>query len=105
SSFQSCQFEFEEISLDDGFLAFANRQKVAGLERGLEQALADEGFSGITATVNANINVEIDIVFVTLNLTNMVLTKPSLNINRTERIRSLSAELLNISTDKVLIIE
>ena len=101
---RSCEFDFGVIELDEGFIEYANSRKVASLERGLERALANEGFENVKAEIVAQIDVNVRISFVTLDLTEMVLSSGVLNINRIERVRNLAAELLFIDRGQILII-
>jgi len=100
---QGCSLEVGDVNLDENFLHHANRIKVESLERGLERALADEGFSGVRVQITAQIDVSVRISLVTLNIEDMVLASGIPSANRVERVRGLTADFLRIGREQILV--
>jgi len=102
---RSCEADFGNIELDDGFLEFANAKKVGALERGVVSAFASEGWNNVRVTIVASIDVNVRVSFVTINLMDLELRAGVANNNLIERARNMAAGFLSIEGSQVLVIE
>lgn len=95
----------KEIKLDQKYLEYAKSQKVRALEKGLEAALAEEGYKNIKAEITAELSDKFEISLVKLDISNLNITKGISNINKVEKIRDLTSQFLKINRDKIVIYE
>lgn len=89
--------------VDENFVESVNEQKLAQYKSIIENTLYENGYLGVTVTVEADTsksNMTISDVVVDLRL--LVLTSEQLNIDKYTKITAIITALINIEEDKII---
>ena len=86
------------------FVQYINEQKVVSLENEVEQYLSMNGFEKVDIKIEAAyIEDRIEILFVRVNLKNVVILSKDKNINSNDELIKLISKYLNVLEEKVLL--
>ena len=88
--------------VDDRFIENLNLQKIAEYENIIERTLASSGYGGTSVEVVGSLtqpNMKIE--GVNVNLALLVLSDPSLNINRNEKIEAIILSVVNVKKENI----
>ena len=93
-----------EFDLDENYLAFSNRVKLAHLERGIVEQLNKDGVKNAAVTVEGEIlAADIKIQLVRVNLQNAVIDGIKPHINKYELVRDKISGYLNIEKGRIIV--
>ncbi|MCL2797763.1 MAG: stage III sporulation protein AF [Firmicutes bacterium] len=104
-----CSFENDFIienkfTLDENYLAYANRVKLDSLARGVEEQLRQDGIKNAAVCVEGEITAsEVKIQLVRVNLKNAVIDEKMQHINKYELVSGKIAEYLGIEKGQVIV--
>ncbi len=93
------------VNVDDSYLDYANNLKAGSLERGVEEALAKEGYHGITVEIKGEFGDEINVESVSINLSKMVMDDKVVHINKYETITRFVSGYLGVDKGVIMIYE
>ena len=96
-------FSGSASKVDDNFIESVNQQKIIQYETIIESALSDNGYFGVTVSIDADTsqsNMQINAVNVDLRL--LVLTDPGLNININDKIRGIITGLIRVDAGQII---
>ena len=95
----------QDGGIDYSFIQHINEQKVVLIEKETENYLAENGFKNAGIQIEAAyIKEQIEIIFVRVNLKNVVIKSSDKNINSNDEVRKLIVKYLNIIEEKVLFV-
>lgn len=96
-----------EFTLDENYLAYADKVKMRYLSKGVEEKLAEDGFRGVSVEIDGKFdeNNSLVINFVKVNLQNLVIDEDKQHINKYELIRDSVTKYLNVEKGAVMINE
>ncbi len=93
------------IEVDESYLEYASRLKVSALERGVENALAKEGYRNAQVEIKGDFSDKIDIKSVTVNLSKLVIDDKVVHINKYETITRFVSGYLDVDKGVIMIYE
>lgn len=97
---------FDGLIIDKNFVEQREGEKIDGLEKTIEQNLEKNGYKGTKVNLVGSFNDEkLNIETVFVDLSGLVLSDDSLNINKYTNIVAVIKNLVNVSEDKVIFYE
>jgi len=93
-----------ELVLDENYLSYANRVKLAYLARGVEEQLRQDGVLNVSVAIEGTVSPQdIKIQLVRLNFKNAVIDEKTRHIYEYERVKQLVAEYLKIEKGRIIV--
>ena len=93
----------KEVTLDEAFLHSTNSQIVSALEKRIVNNAEERGVSGVSVIIWADLsNNEIAVQKVYMDLTNVVLSEDSKNINKYEVLTEIVQHHVNVSKEDIV---
>lgn len=97
---------FDGVIIDKDFVELREEEKIDGLEKNIESNLENNGYANVKVNVVGNFsNEKLNIETIFVDLSEVVLSDDSLNINKYTNIVAIIKNLINVSEEKVIFYE